>query len=86
MPGTRAACHAANVRYPLDMNQEIQPETMLREIQLPEACLGCGGPVAARFTPGSARGVCLRCRAFTAMAVERHAGGFHLVQMPGGYA
>jgi hypothetical protein len=68
------------------MNQELQQDTAIREIELPDACLGCGGPVSARFTAGSARGVCFRCRAFSAMAVERRAGGMHLFQLPAGHA
>jgi hypothetical protein len=68
------------------MNQERQHETMIREIELPDACLGCGGPVAARLTPGSARGVCLGCRTFSSMTVERRGDGLQLVQLPGGIA
>jgi hypothetical protein len=68
------------------MNQEPRHETMIREIELSEACLGCGGPVAARLTPSSARGVCLRCRMLSAMSVERRGAGLQLVQLPAGDA
>jgi hypothetical protein len=68
------------------MNQEPQQESMVREIELPGACLGCGGPVAARLTPGSARGVCRPCRAILSMTVERRGQGLQLVQEPAGEA
>ncbi|HET9595711.1 MAG TPA: hypothetical protein VFP65_09025 [Anaeromyxobacteraceae bacterium] len=68
------------------MNQELQHDTALRDVELPDACLGCGGPVTARFAAGSARGVCFHCRVFSTMAVERRASGMQLFQLPAGHA
>jgi hypothetical protein len=68
------------------MNQELQQDAPIRDIELPDACLGCGGPITARFTAGSARGVCFQCRIFSAMAVQWRAGGMQLLQLPAGHA
>ena len=64
------------------MNPELQRETTFHDIELPAACLTCGGPISARFTPGSARGVCLACHALVAMAVARDGDGLRVVSLP----
>ena len=68
------------------MNQQQHQETRFHEIELPEACLACGGPIAARFAPGSAVGVCRVCRRIAVMEVERTADGVRVAQLPGGLA
>jgi len=68
------------------MNTELQQETMVHDVELPNACVACGGPLAARFTPGSARGVCLACHVISAMTVSRAGDGLQIVQEPGGEA
>ncbi len=64
------------------MNTELQRETSFHDVELPSACLSCGGPISARFTPGSARGVCLVCHALVAMAVARAEDGVRVVSLP----
>jgi hypothetical protein len=68
------------------MNQELQQGPTYQELELPEACIGCGGPLAARFTADHAAGVCLACRRIAALSVSRAAGGINVVQLPGGEA
>ena len=68
------------------MNQQQHQETRFHEIELPEACLACGGPIAARFAPGSAVGVCRACRRIAVMEVERTTEGVRVAQLPGGLA
>ena len=68
------------------MSQELHQETRFHDIELPAACLGCGGPIAARFTLGSAHGVCLACRRISTMGVERSEEGLRVLQTAGGEA
>ncbi len=68
------------------MNTELHTEETIHEFELPHACIGCGGPVDARFTPGGGRGVCLACHILTPMAVIRTAEGVKIVQAPVGAA
>jgi hypothetical protein len=68
------------------MNAEPQKERMSHEVELPDACVVCDGPIAARFTPTSARGVCLACRLVTALELSRAGDGVQVSHLPGGLA
>ena len=68
------------------MNTELQQDTTVHDVEIPETCAGCGGTVAARFTPGTARGVCLACHLLTGMQLVRAGQGVRLVQSPVGLA
>jgi hypothetical protein len=68
------------------MNAEFQQETTIRDMELPGACVGCGGPIAARFSPGGAHGVCLACHLVTELGLARSADGVQIIQVPGGVA
>ena len=80
------ACHAPTMRYPCSMNTELQKERMSHEVELPGACAVCDGPIMARFTPSSARGVCLTCRLVTALALSQGDDGVKVGHLPGGIA
>jgi hypothetical protein len=56
------------------------------DVVLPDACLACGGPLAARFSPTSALGVCFACHAVTTLALARVADGLQVGQLPAGSA
>jgi hypothetical protein len=69
------------------MNRELQQhEPKFHDLDLPGACLGCGGPIAARFTPGNAVGVCRACFRISAMNVTRTDDGVSVAQSAGGDA
>jgi hypothetical protein len=68
------------------MNPEQQKGMMSHEIELPAACAACGGPIVAKFTPTSARGVCLACRLITTLELTPAGGGVQVSQRPGGTA
>ncbi len=53
---------------------------------LPGACLACGGSLAARLAPATARGVCMACRAITALALAVLPDGVQVGQLPAGSA
>ncbi len=75
------------MRYPsFMMNQELQQEPKFHELELPDACMACGGPIAARFTSSGATGVCLACRRISALSVARSGDGINVVQLPAGEA
>src|SRR5512146_699110 len=81
-----AACHVPTLRYSCSMNTELQQEATVHDLELSDACACCGGPVHARFTPGSARGVCVSCRLVTSMALVKSDEGIRIVQAPAGSA
>ncbi|GEJ57214.1 hypothetical protein [Anaeromyxobacter diazotrophicus] len=64
------------------MNTELQEETTTRDLDLPGACVGCGGPLAARFSPGRAHGVCFTCHLVSELGLARSAEGVQLIQLP----
>ena len=64
------------------MNTEQQQEVAVHEVELNDACVCCGGPVTARFTPGTARGVCLVCHLVTPMMLVKGGEGVRVVQGP----
>jgi hypothetical protein len=68
------------------MNTELHRETAVHDLELPSACVCCGGSVDARFTPGSGRGVCLACHLVTPMMLVRSPEGIRIVQAPAGVA
>jgi len=68
------------------MNRELHHEPKFHDLELPGACLGCGGPLAARFTPGNAVGVCRACARISAMDVTRTDDGVTVTQPAGGDA
>ena len=68
------------------MNTELQQEQVSRDVVLPDACLACGGPIAARFTDHSAHGVCLACRIVTALGLDRREDGVRIAHLPRGRA
>ncbi len=76
------ACHPEELRYPSCMDTELQEEMTIRDVELPGACAGCGGAVAARLTPGRAHGVCFTCHLVTELGLTRSAEGVQLVQVP----
>ncbi len=79
------ACHAAAMRYPSIMETELRRETV-HDLELPGACIGCGGAIVVRVTPGTARGVCATCHAITSMLLVRVEGGLQVTQAPRGQA
>jgi hypothetical protein len=68
------------------MNQELHREVLFHDIDLPDACPSCGGRLAARFAPGTARGICLACHVICSMAVERKGDSVVVVPLPAGEA
>ncbi len=68
------------------MNQELQQSPNFHDIMLPDACLACGGHLAARLGPSSALGVCLACHAITTLALARMPDGVQVGQLPAGRA
>ncbi len=68
------------------MNTQRQEEVTIHEVEVQGACAACGGPVSARFAPGSAQGVCLACHLLTGMLVVRAGEGLRIVQAPAGEA
>ncbi len=64
--------------------QEEKPHEI--EVELPDACVACGGSIAARFTSGSARGVCLACHLITALRVARSGEGLQVGHAPAAQA
>ncbi|HUK66106.1 MAG TPA: hypothetical protein VLV17_04710 [Anaeromyxobacteraceae bacterium] len=68
------------------MNTELHQDPLSRDVVLPDACLACGGPIAARFTDHSAQGVCLACRLITALGLERREDGVRIAHLSRGVA
>jgi hypothetical protein len=68
------------------MNTELQKERMSRDVELPDACAVCDGPIVARLTPTSARGVCLACRLITTLELSRAGDGLRVAHKLGGVA
>jgi len=69
------------------MTGERRQETArIVDAELQDACAACGGPIAARFSPGAIRGVCLSCHLVTTIKVARGKGGVQLGHLPGGLA
>ena len=68
------------------MNTQLQQEPTIHEVELNDACAGCGGPITARFTPGSSRGVCLACHLVTPMMLVRSGENVRIVQAPAALA
>ena len=66
--------------------QELRHDMPFRDLELPAACAACDGPMAVRFAPGSAVGVCLGCRRIAAMSVERSDEGLRVLHLPAGLA
>ncbi len=64
------------------MNTEPQKERTSQELELPGACVVCDGPIVARFTPTSARGVCLSCRLVTTLELARVEDGMQVGHRP----
>ncbi len=68
------------------MNTEPLKEKMSHEVELPGACVVCDGPIVARFTPSSARGVCLACRLVTVLELSRSGDDVQVGHLPRGMA
>ncbi len=68
------------------MNAEQAQEQMIHDVTLQEACVSCGGAIAARFTPTGASGVCLVCHMITLLGVARAKDGVHVGHLPRGLA
>ncbi len=68
------------------MDTELKQESTTHDVELAEACAGCGGNLAVRLTPGSARGVCLQCHLLTGMALLKARHGVTMVQAPAALA
>jgi len=69
------------------MNTELQQkETMSHEVELPGGCAVCDGPIVAKFTPLSARGVCLACKLVSTLALARSGDGVQVTHLPGAVA
>jgi hypothetical protein len=80
-------CHLPRVRYPFHiMNQQLAQENSYHDLEIPEACMACGGALATRFTPGRAHAVCRTCRRISSMTLARSGEGVQIVQVPGGLA
>jgi len=65
------------------MDRKPPITTEFHDLEVPGGCASCGGPLAGRFGPDSAVGVCLRCRLVTPLRVSSEARGVHVSQMPG---
>jgi hypothetical protein len=68
------------------MNTELQNEKLVHDIELPAACVACGGPINARFTASGARGVCLACHMFATLGIARVDNGVQVAHVPHGVA
>jgi hypothetical protein len=68
------------------METDMKRETPVRDVELEGNCIACGGSVSARFTPGSALGVCVACHLVTPMAMVREGEGVRVFQWPVGAA
>ncbi len=80
-------CQRPGVRYPSHMmTREQHHETRHYDLDLPDACLACGGALSVRFSAGAARAVCLPCRRISSLEVERSEEGMRVVQLPAGAA
>ncbi len=62
----------------MDIDTDTTHESQARDLELPEACVGCGGPVQARFTAHGALGVCLACHMIATLGVIRERDGVHV--------
>ncbi len=62
--------------------QRHQETTPHHDLELKDACAGCGGVLAVRIAPGSGRGVCLACHLLTPMTVVRSGDGLMIAQAP----
>jgi hypothetical protein len=65
------------------MEREAQKTPRFYDMEVPRGCASCGGPLAGRFGPQSAVGVCLHCRIVTPLLVSTTDDGIHVAQMPG---
>jgi hypothetical protein len=80
-------CHLPGVSYPLHMmNQHPAQETSYHDLEIPEACMACGGALATRFTAGAAHAVCRACRRISAMSLSKTEDGLQIVQTAAGLA
>jgi hypothetical protein len=70
----------------MNLNHDREQQPRFQDVVFPEACLACGGPLAARLSPATARGVCLACHVVTTLALARVADGFQVGQVPSGVA
>jgi hypothetical protein len=68
------------------MMNALHQEGRYEELELKDNCIACGGTVHARFTPGSALGVCVPCHLVTPMVLFRQGEAVRGVQMPLGHA
>ena len=80
-------CHLPGVSYPLHMmNQHPAQETSYHDLEIPEACMACGGALATRFTAGAAHAVCRACRRISTMSLSKTEDGLQLTQSAAGLA
>jgi hypothetical protein len=70
----------------MNVNHEHEQSPHFHDVLLPKACVACGGPLAARFGPRSALGVCVACHVVTTLALARAEDGYQVGQLPGGVA
>jgi hypothetical protein len=68
------------------MNQHAAQGTSYHDLEIPEACMACGGALATRFTAGAAHAVCRACRRISAMTLSKTEDGLQIVQTAAGMA
>ena len=61
------------------MNANSEPQALRTDFQLPDACVGCGGPLAIRVTASGARGCCLRCHNTASIRLVQEDGELHVM-------
>ncbi len=66
------------MRYLVSMKPHVEVEST-REFQLPGACIVCGGDLAVRIGPGTARSLCLSCHWMSRPQLRRDDDGVEVV-------
>lgn len=75
------ACKISGLRYPSSMNRELR-QGEVRDLEMSDACVNCGGPLSTRFTARTARGVCIDCHLVTNLLVVQTPEGVRVLHAP----
>jgi hypothetical protein len=65
---------------------EARTEPTPRDLELPQACVLCGGALAVRVGPAGAWSCCRRCRWISRVHLAEEDGRVALAHPPGGVA
>jgi hypothetical protein len=69
-----------------EASQDSSPDEEHEDIELPNGCILCGGPLALRLRHGSARTFCAHCRWISRPHMRRENGAVHVIHPAGGRA